>query len=334
MAQGAALGDVQVDAVLKDFCQRTTRTHAPETAGIGLYASSNSVVANNTIVNAANLGHAALYFGVTFQDYEPGAGRPANNNPFIRNNLVIQSGQPCMSIRYSDELGGLSGLSGSTNSNYNAFYNTTGGGNFTDSRPMPGEFSGNLAGWRTRTAGDASSIETTLTLTADGHLPAGSAAINAGQTLNQVNDDFDQQTRVGAVDIGADEVVAPVVPVACDLDLDGNGRTRAKTDGLLLRRYVVNIQPGVDLTQHLRAPGGDRPFAEIQSRVEAMRATLAIDMDGDGVVNEKDTTLVLRALLGFSGSAATAGLSFVGSARADWSAIRLWLNTECALGLP
>jgi hypothetical protein len=300
-------------------------------SGIGMYASNNSVVVNNTIVNAANSAHAAIYFGVTFQDYDPNAGRPANNNPFIRNNLVIQNGRACMSIRYSSELGGLSGLNGATNSNYNALHNTAGACSFSDGRPTPGTFNGNLAGWRTRTSGEANSFETALTLTADGHLPAGSPAINIGQTVAQVTDDFDRQIRSAPFDIGADEFVTPV---ACNLDLDGNGSVGAATDALLLRRYLANTQPNVDLTQHLRGVGGNRAFSDIQTNVEAMRNTLAIDVDGDGFANEKDALLLLRALLGFTGSSVSNGVSLAGSARADWTSIRSWLSTQCALALP
>ena len=90
-------------------------------AGIGLYASRGSIVANNTIVNTANLGHAAIYFGITFQDYEPQAARPANLAPRIRNNLVIQQGGTCVRVRWSSELGGLSGLSGNPGTDYNGF---------------------------------------------------------------------------------------------------------------------------------------------------------------------------------------------------------------------
>jgi Right handed beta helix region/Dockerin type I domain len=315
-----------IDAIVRNNIVRNTSL-----AGIGMYASNNSVVVNNTIVNAANSAHAALYFGVTFQDYDPNAGRPANNNPFIRNNLVIQNGKPCMSIRYSSELGGLSGLNGSTNSNYNAFHNTAGTCSFSDGRPTPGTFNGNLAGWRTRTSGEANSIETALTLTADGHLQSGSPAINIGQTIAQVTDDFDKQIRSAPFDIGADEFVTPV---ACNLDLDGNGSVGAASDALLLRRYLANSQINIDLTQHVRGVGGDRAFSEIQTSVEAMRGTLAIDVDGDGVANEKDALLVLRALLGFTGSSVTNGVSLANSARGDWTSIRSWLNTQCALALP
>lgn len=175
-------------------------------AGIGLYASRDAVVANNTIVNAAQVGHAALYYGVTLQDFEPQAGRPANTNALVRNNLIVQNGRDCVAIRHSQDLGGLNGLSGNPGTNYNAFHDSTGACNFVDQRPgSPLNDGGTLAQWRAALSADAQSFETTLSLSADGHLLAGSAAIDAGQLLAQVSDDFDRQARSGSYDIGADE---------------------------------------------------------------------------------------------------------------------------------
>lgn len=175
-------------------------------AGIGMYASQNSLVANNTIVNSANLGHAGIYFGVTFQDYEPEAGRPANINPTVRNNLVIQTGGDCARIRYSTELGGLSGLSGNVNSDYNWFYDTTGACVFADGRPgSPISGGSGLTQWQSYEVADTHSRVATISVSTDGHLLAGSAAIDQGATLPQVTDDFDQQARTGPNDIGADE---------------------------------------------------------------------------------------------------------------------------------
>lgn len=175
-------------------------------AGIGLYASQNAVVANNTIINAALSGHAALYYGVTLQDFDPGAGRPANIGALVRNNLVIQSGRDCAGIRYSQDLGGLSGLSGNPGTDYNAFFNTAGACNFFDRRPGSsiGD-GGTLAQWRAGLNSDSHSVETALSLSADGHLTAGSPAIDAGQTLAEVADDIDRQPRSAPFDIGADE---------------------------------------------------------------------------------------------------------------------------------
>jgi hypothetical protein len=171
-------------------------------AGIGMYASRDSIVANNTIVDTAVRGHAPLYFGVTFQDWDPAAGRPANVNPLLRNNLVIQGSGRCVEIRHSTELGGLSGLSGAINSNYNGFQGSC---RFRDSRPGKNLSDGTLAQWRSINSADANSLAATFSVDATGHLPAGSPAIDRGVALPQVIDDIDRQARPALYDIGADE---------------------------------------------------------------------------------------------------------------------------------
>ena len=174
-------------------------------SGIGMYASRDSIVANNTLVNTAQRGHAPLYFGVTFQDWDPNAGRPANTNPMLRNNLVIQGGGRCVEIRYSNELGGLSGLSGPVNSDYNGFGTAC---RFRDSRPGSSLSDGTLAQWRATTGSDSHSLTGTFTVDATGHLPAGSQAIDRGVAVSQVLDDIDGQARGTRYDIGADEYMA------------------------------------------------------------------------------------------------------------------------------
>lgn len=175
-------------------------------AGIGLYAARDSIVSNNTIINTANLGHAALYFGVTFQDYEPEARRPASINPLIRNNLILQTGGDCVRIRYSEELGGLSGLAGSANSDFNAFHDTAGACQFVDARPGSTlADGGTLEQWRAASGNELNSLLQPLVLETNARLPAGSPAIDRGQTIAQVSDDFEGHPRVGPYDIGADE---------------------------------------------------------------------------------------------------------------------------------
>ncbi len=191
-------------------------------SGIGMYASKDAIVANNTIINAGRLGHSALYFGVTFQDWDPNAGRPANTNPTLRNNLVIQDNNRCVEIRYASDLGGLSGLAGSPNSNWNGFGN---GCVFRDGRPGSTVTAGTLAQWRSGTGADANSKQAAFSVDATGRLPAGSPAIDSGTTLAAVTDDIDRQTRVAPYDLGADEYggqsaapirvngVQPLIPV-------------------------------------------------------------------------------------------------------------------------
>lgn len=175
-------------------------------AGIGLYASLDAIVVNNTLLSTAQLGHAAIYFGVTLQDFEPQAGRPPNINPLIRNNLIIQNGGDCMRVRWANELGGLSGLSGNPGSNYNWFHNTSGACNFADNRPgSPLDAGGTLATWRAFENADANSQIGVIAVTADGHLPVDSPAIDQGQPLASVSDDIDRELRSAPLDIGSDE---------------------------------------------------------------------------------------------------------------------------------
>ncbi|WP_165967311.1 right-handed parallel beta-helix repeat-containing protein [Luteimonas aestuarii] len=179
--------------------------------GIGLYSSRDAVVANNTIVNAAQSAHSAIMFGIVFQGYGSHAGRPPNLNPRIQNNLVIQNNNRCIEVRYSTELGGLSALSGSPGTDWNGYSN---GCTFRDSRPNSGiSGAGTLAQWRAARGTDANSKQAAYTVSASGHLPANSPAINAGTTVAEVTDDIDRQARVAPYDIGADEYMAASPPV-------------------------------------------------------------------------------------------------------------------------
>ena len=180
-------------------------------AGIGLYAAKDAVVVNNTIVNAAQNAHSAIYFGVTYQDWAANAGRPASVNPKIVNNLVIQNNNRCVEIRYSNDLGGLSGLSGSPGTDWNGYGN---GCQFRDGRPNSGiSGAGTLAQWRSARGTDANSKQAAYTVDATGRLPANSPAINAGTALAEVTDDIDRQARRAPYDLGADEVLSASTPI-------------------------------------------------------------------------------------------------------------------------
>jgi parallel beta-helix repeat protein len=177
-------------------------------AGIGLYGSKDTLVANNTIVDAARNYHSAIYFGVTYQDWDPVARRPANINPRILNNLVIQANNRCMEVRYAQDLGGLSGLSGAPGSDWNGYGN---GCVFRDARPG-GFGQGSLAQWRSALGADRNSRQAAFSVDANGRLPAGSPAIDAGTLVAEITDDIDRQPRSAPYDLGADEVSAAVSP--------------------------------------------------------------------------------------------------------------------------
>ncbi len=175
-------------------------------AGIGLYASRDAIIANNTLLRTANIGQAAIYFGVTLQDFDPIAGRPASVNPRIVNNLIKTTGAACIGIRFANELGGLSGLNGATGTNFQWFDDGS-ACSFFDGRPGSAiEDGGNLAAWRLQTGADAASIEAPVTLASDGRLLPTSAVIDRGTSLAQVTDDIDRELRTAPFDIGADEL--------------------------------------------------------------------------------------------------------------------------------
>lgn len=182
-------------------------------AGIGLYASREVLIAHNSLIDTARAGHAALYFGVTLQDFDPAAGRPPNLAPRLLNNLVLQgsaggSGGDCLRIRFANELGGLSGLSGMPGSDY-TLYSRPGGCRFFDQRPdsaLDPDAGGTLALWRQASGADGGSLESSAPgVDAEGRLLPGSPAIDRGLLLAEVSDDRDAQPRRAPVDIGADE---------------------------------------------------------------------------------------------------------------------------------
>ena len=132
--------------------------------GIGLYASKDAQVYNNTIVNAVcgvRKYHSPIYFGVATQDGQTGFGHPANVNPKIHHNIVSQPSSfnnRMIEIRYANEYGGMSALSGNPVMNDNCYYISGKSASFEDNRPGS-TFTGGLAAWKTHISGDSGSIE-------------------------------------------------------------------------------------------------------------------------------------------------------------------------------
>lgn len=111
-------------------------------AGIGLYAAKDALVFHNTVVDAARVHHTALYFGITLQDWDADAQRPASTNARIANNIFVSSPEAegaVFDIRqmYHDSLGQLHGYTPRTYPNsYGNVYGTSDGTAplFTDQR--------------------------------------------------------------------------------------------------------------------------------------------------------------------------------------------------------
>ncbi len=174
-------------------------------AGIAMYAAKNPRVYNNTIINTAQSAHSAIYFGLTYQDWDPDAGRPPSVNPIIKNNIALQNGRDIIFIRYSDDLGGLSSLAGMPVLDKNCYWDNNGTAAFVDRRPGS-YFEGDFEGWRSHTGQESKSMLADPELLFDGYPSEESPVIDKGASLSPiVNYDKNSHYRNVPYDIGAYE---------------------------------------------------------------------------------------------------------------------------------
>lgn len=184
--------------------------------GIGLYAASNPAVFNNTLVNVCTDSvHAALYFGLSFQDWDESAGRPASVNPAIYNNLVIQPAgfsDETFEIRHADDLGGMSALAGWPAMDRNGYFVGGGGAaRFTDRRPGTELDQATLAQWQAHSGADLHSrtADPLAMFGADPALLVSSSYVDGGTNVAGQAGATDLTGRVriqgAAVDVGAYE---------------------------------------------------------------------------------------------------------------------------------
>ena len=156
--------------------------------GVGLYGSKDAQIYNNTLINVANGGlyHSAIYFGLTYQDWETYAGRPANINPDIHHNIVCQPAsivRPMIEIRYSDDFGGMSALDGEPAIDNNCYFIAGKSASFSDRRPGRTLDNAGITAWRNHIGGESGSVETDPDLGAD-YLPRNPLCAAMGVTKN------------------------------------------------------------------------------------------------------------------------------------------------------
>ncbi|MEO8133548.1 MAG: LamG-like jellyroll fold domain-containing protein, partial [Betaproteobacteria bacterium] len=109
------------------------------------------------------------------------------------------------------------------------------------------------------------------------------------------------------------------------LDVDGDGRTDALSDGLLLIRYLFGLT-GSSLTSSAVSPGSSRSTPPvIQSYINQYIS--ALDIDGNSTTDAlTDGLLVLRYLFGLRGNSLIAGAVGAGATRTQVADIEAYLR--------
>jgi len=110
----------------------------------------------------------------------------------------------------------------------------------------------------------------------------------------------------------------------CPFDTGGSD---ALNDGVVLTRYALGIT-GAPLIASTRYASLD-PM-QVKANIECVGC--ALDINGDGVVDTVDTTIIARRLAGFQGASLTAGLALGSGSRPDLTAVTSFLVNGCAVG--
>lgn len=123
-------------------------------------------------------------------------------------------------------------------------------------------------------------------------------------------------------------VVVGRQPATCDLDADLNLSVNAMTDGILALRWMLGTTGNAATKGAIGASPGRTDAANIATHLNAQR----LDIDGDSSVDAvTDGLLLLRALLGLSGTAVTSGAVSPCATRTTWPEIRAHLAGTCGL---
>lgn len=154
-------------------------------AAMSAWCAKNAKFYNNTCVNVATHDRAGF---IILENH----GLPSKDVVFVNNIVVVGSKRKLVWI-YPKGADGLV-------LDHNLYFG--GDGQFED---MRANWRGNLEQWREKLKGDAHSACADPKLDAGAHLTDGSPAVDQGQAVEGLADDYDGGKREGPVDIGADE---------------------------------------------------------------------------------------------------------------------------------
>ncbi len=116
---------------------------------------------------------------------------------------------------------------------------------------------------------------------------------------------------------------------ACNLDVDGDNNVHSHSDGVAIMRLMQGL-PSTAVAANVLSPSATVAATDVARRASAQARWL--DIDGDGKIKaSSDGRLLLRALLGFAGHAATEGALGANATRTSWPVIREYLRSQCGL---
>ena len=110
------------------------------------------------------------------------------------------------------------------------------------------------------------------------------------------------------------------------LDVDGDGQTRALTDGLLVLRYLFGFEDEALIAGVVGADATFQTAAQISNRLDENRNQL--DIDGDGSTKPlTDGLLIIRYLFGFEGAGLVSSALSEAAVREDTAELTTYLDT-------
>jgi hypothetical protein len=190
-------------------------------AGVGIYGALNAQVYNNTLVNPASGAQALIQFvgyDMWVSNTAPSYEHIASVNPLVENNIVVTS--PNNLTRMVDIREGS--ITGPLTLDYNLYYGTSTRGVLFINRNLTGDGTSEqtFSQWKTNYAFDTHSLVADPKLDASWHLMANSPAIAKAISLAGLTSDFDGNPRTAdppaeidppEPDLGADEFNAGTI---------------------------------------------------------------------------------------------------------------------------
>ena len=133
-------------------------------------------------------------------------------------------------------------------------------------------------------------------------------------------------STLGETESESNQLLASTVSSGSNLDIDGNGRFDALTDGLLVLRSMFGLDGSALVTGTIASDAIYTDSVDIESRIETL-GYLA-DIDGNGQINAlTDGLLTLRYLFGLQGDTLITGIVADNATRKTAEEIEAHLET-------